>query len=96
MNVPTMMNSFSGLSFGCKDPNLKFVGKFHLQPTEEEISKSLHYLFSKATSEMKHFHKKDFLDKICFEKDGILLCKSRLLEGHRLTEAGGLENLDIV
>ena len=39
-NVPTMMNSFSGLSFGCKDPNLKFVGKFHLQQTEEEISKS--------------------------------------------------------
>ena len=95
-SVPAVKNSFSGLSFGCENPNLRFVGKFHLQPTEEEISRSLHYLFSKATSEMKHFHKKDFLEKICFEKDGILLCKSRLLEGHRLVEAGGLENLDIV
>ena len=102
-NMPKLLSetlrssdSFTGISFGCKDPYLKFVGKYHVQISDEEMSRSLHYLFAKASAELKHFHKKEFLEKIGFERDGIIYCKSRLLEGHRLVEAGGLEGMDIV
>ena len=72
-------DAFYGISFGCKDPNIKFVGKYHAELSDDDISWSLHYLFSKATEELKHFQKKEFLDKISIEKDGILMCRSRLL-----------------
>ena len=87
---------FIGISFGCRDSGLKFVGKYHVQLNDADISSCLFYLFAKATAELKQFQKKDFLDKISFDKQGILMCKSRVLEGQRLTEAGGLENMEII
>ena len=87
---------FCGISFGCKDPNIKFVGKHHVELSDYDISWSLHYLFSKATKELKHFQKKELLDKISIEKEGILMCRSRLLEGQRMMEAGGLEDMKII
>ena len=89
-------DAFCGISFGCKDPNMKFVGKNHVELSDDDISWSLHYLFSKATQELKKFQKKEFLDKISIEKDGILMCRSRLLEGQRMVEAGGLEDMTII
>ena len=68
-------DAFCGISFGCKDPSIKFVGKNHVEVSDDDISWGLHYLFSKATQELKQFQKKELIDKISIEKDGILMRK---------------------
>ena len=96
IGIKKARDPFIGISFGCKDPDVKFLGKHQVELTEEDISRALYYLFEKATAELKHFQKKELLDKISVEKEGILMCKSRLLEGQRLMEAGGLESMEIL
>ena len=84
------------MSFGCKDPSMKFTGKKHVLISSDDISRALGYLFSKASAEVKHFNKAEFLKKISIERNGILFSRSRLLDGQRFQEAGGLEDLNIL
>ena len=84
------------MSFGCKDPSMKFTGKKHVLISSDDISRALGYLFSKASAEVKHFNKSEFLKKIAIERNGILFSRSRLLDGQRFQEAGGLEDLNIL
>ena len=60
--------------------------------TDEALSASLEYVFRKATLEVLKFHDKKAVDKIGEMKDGILYCKTRLIEGQTLRAVGGLEN----
>ena len=54
------------------------------------------YLFITATMEVKHFNKKDYLEKIGFEHNGILYSKNRILEGMEFQNVSGMDmvNLD--
>ena len=54
------------------------------------------YLFRIATDEVKKFNKKEFVEKISIEHNGILYGKNRLLEGMEFTQVSGmnLKNLD--
>ena len=79
------------LEFGMKNPGRKFSGKAHVLLDSSDISVALEYLFKKGTAEVKEFHKRDFLDKIAVERNGILYSRNRILDGQRLSEAGGLE-----
>ena len=83
------------LEFGMKTPGRKFSGKAHVLLDSSDISYALEYLFKKGTAEVKKFHKSDFLDKIAVERNGILYSRNRILDGQRLSEAGGLEELNI-
>ena len=83
------------LEFGMKTPGRKFSGKAHVLLDSSDISFALEYLFKKGTAEVKEFHKSDFLHKIAVERNGILYSRNRILDGQRLSEAGGLEELNI-
>lgn len=47
--------------------------------TEEVVMMALNYFFLKATSEVKQFVDPNTYDKICQEKNGVLLYTSRIL-----------------
>ena len=58
----------------------------------EDISDALNYWFKKGSQEVKHFNKKDMIDKIAVEKQGILFSRSRILDGQRFIIAGGFKH----
>ena len=60
--------------------------------TDEELSASLEHIYKKATKEIFKYHDKKTIDKMGQLKDGILYCKTRLLEGQTLRAVGGLED----
>ena len=84
------------VQFGAKDPGPKFRGDFHVMITDDDQSRALEHLFKKATTEVKAFHKPEFLKKIAVEKDGILYSKSRILDGQRIKVAPGFEDLEFL
>ena len=43
---------------------MNFKGEHHVNLSSEDISYALEFLFKKGTSEVKHFHKNDFIRKI--------------------------------
>jgi len=65
--------------------------KRHLIPklNDEELSEGLHYLYKKATNEV--LNDKKFINKRGIMIDGVLFCKTRVLEGQQLKIVGGLE-----
>ena len=63
--------------------------------SEEDLHLALLYLFRKSSLEVKKFNTQAAIDKIAYEKDGILLSKGRLLEGMNFVETGELGNLNI-
>ena len=52
------------MSFGCKDPGMKFRGDCHVLVTDDDVSKSLEYLFKKGAEEVKKFNKPEFVKRI--------------------------------
>ena len=64
--------------------------------TEDDVSRTMEYLFKKGTNEVKHFNKPEFIKKIAVENKGILFSRSRIMDGQRMSVAEGLENLDFL
>ena len=54
---------------------------------EDDVQRALIYWYTTATKEVKHFVKKETLEKIAVEKCGILFARSRILDGQRLVQA---------
>ena len=86
----------AAVSFGCKKPGLQFKGKYHIVLTDDDLSRSLEYLYKKGTEEVKTFNKPEFLKKIAIESEGILYSRSRILDSQRFQIAGGLEEFDVL
>ena len=61
--------------------------------TDLDRSDALEFIFRTESKIVKKFIPKRKLDKIAFEEDGILYCKSRVLEGQTVKIVGGL-NID--
>ena len=59
--------------------------------TDEELSASLEYIFKKTTQEVIKFNDKKIVDNIGVMKDGVLFCKSRLLESQNVRAVEDLE-----
>ena len=76
-------------------PGRQFSGKYHVIVTDDDISRSMEYYFRVESNLVKKYNKPDLLKKISVEKDGVLMSKSRILDGQRFQEAGGLEDLNI-
>ena len=49
--------------------------------TDKELSASLEYLYKKATKEVLEFNDKKAIEKTAELQDGVLYCRTRLLEG---------------
>ena len=84
------------MSFGVKKPGMQFRGNFHVNLTDDDVSRSLEYLYRKGSAEVLEFNKTEFVNRISVEKDGLLFCKSRILDGQRFQMAGGLEDENIL
>ena len=93
---PVDTHRVAAMSFGSKRPGLQFKGKYHIVLTDDDLSRSLRYLYEKGTEEVKKFNKSEFLKKIAVESYGILYSKSRILDSQRFQVAGGLEENDIL
>ena len=55
----------------------------------DDLNRALDYWFKKATAEVEKFVKPETLSKIGIKKNGIIFCRSRILDGQRFLEAGG-------
>ena len=51
--------------------------------TDEDVSLALQYWYRVGSREVSKFNKKEFIEKATVEKDGILFCKSRIMDGQR-------------
>ena len=58
---------------------------------DEDISLALEYWYKTGSREVNKFNKKEFIDKAAVEKNGILLCKSRIIDGQRFITTGGYD-----
>ena len=47
------------------------------------MSKSLNYWYKKATKEVEHFVKPETVNRVGVKKDGVLYCRSRIMDGQR-------------
>ena len=62
--------------------------------TEEDLSLALEDIFTRASKEVRHFTDAKLLDKIAMEENGILMCKTRILEGQEMQVFGELANVE--
>ena len=83
------------MSFGVKKPGMQFKGNYHINLTDDDVSRSLNYLYKKGSEEVRRFNKNDFVRKLSIDKNGILFLKSRILDGQRFQIAGGLEDMNV-
>ena len=79
-----------------KRPETIFKGKHFVEVTEDDLSWSLHYLFSKASLEVKKFYSSDFIKKIAVERNGLLVSRKRILDCQRFQSAGGFEDKNLI
>ena len=59
-----------------------------VQVDDEDVSRALVYWYSKATEEVWMYVKKDVIKRSGVEKEGILFCRSRILDGQRFLKTG--------
>ena len=52
-----------------------------------DIERALVYWYSKATREVKNHYSAEYVAKVGVEKEGILFCRSRIIDGQRLLQA---------
>ena len=57
------------------------------------MSNGLEYIYRKTTAEVIHFNGDKLADKIGIMVDGVLYCKSRLMDDQQLRAVGGLEDI---
>ena len=73
------------------------LGLYTLAPSKVKENivypEALEYLYKKATAEILQFYDKKTINKIGVMKDGIMYCKSRILESQTLRAVGELENV---
>ena len=86
---------FAGLSWTSQKVSLgenaqNRPGVCQISINEDDVQRSLIYWYSKATAEVKHFVRKETVEKIAVEKENILMSRSRILDGQRLIQAAEL------
>ena len=63
--------------------------------SDKDVTRALVHWYSKATVEVKKFIKPATLSKIAVEKDGILFCRTRILDSQRFLNAGEFDDDNI-
>ena len=87
-NQPVNVSRFSASSFYSetivKSPESPII-------TDIDRDNALEYIFRTETKIVKEFVPKNKLEKIAFEENGVLYCKTRILEGQTVKVVGGLQ-----
>ena len=86
----------ANIRWGTKNSLLQFKSEIKLTVSDNDLSYSLEYMFKRVTIEVKHFVKPEKIGKMSFEKDKILFCRSRLLDGQRFIMTSGLEETNLL
>ena len=60
-----------------------------------DISLALQYWYKTGSKEVIKFNKKEFIEKAAVEKNEILFCKSRIMDGQRFITTAGLNEDNI-
>ena len=65
--------------------------------TASEVKRALVYWYEKATWEVKNYNKKETIERLGVEKDNLLFCRTRILDGQRFLQTGefGEESLGL-
>ena len=84
----SMSNWFAGICGGAEKPLMRFKGTAELHIDDEDIALALEYWYKLGSKEVVKFNKKEFLMKAAVEKNGILFCRSRILDGQRFITTG--------
>ena len=100
-NLPKkIVSEFVGQTFNVKEKaSTKFASSSEKIVTinEAEVKRAILYWVDKATWEVKSFNKKETIERLGFEKEGILFCRSRIMDGQRFLQTGefGEENFGL-
>ena len=86
---PELENQFAGISWGASKPLFSSREQVVMHITDEDISMALEYWYTKGTREVIKYNKKEFLDKSAVLRNGILFCRSRIMDCQRFITAGG-------
>ena len=62
--------------------------------TEEDLSLALEDIFTRASREVQYFTDAKLLDKIPEDDNGILICKTRIMEAQELEALGELATVE--
>ena len=84
-------DQFMGICWGAEKPLTSFIGDAELDIDDEDISLALEYWYKKGSKEVVQFNKKEMVAKVAVEKESILYCRSRIMDGQRFISAGGFE-----
>ena len=84
-------DQFMGICWGAEKPLASFIGDAELDIDDEDISLALEYWYKKGSKEVVQFNKKEMVAKVAVEKESILYCRSRIMDGQRFISAGGFE-----
>ena len=76
-----------------KEKQLLSLKRRYFALTEEDLSRSLDYMFKKASEEVTRYSDRAKLDEIAVRIDNVLYLKSRILEHQTLKAVGGLEDI---
>ena len=63
----------------------------NIDSEDEHISLALNYLFKKGSAEVREFNSKTYIKKHTIEKNGILLSRSRMVDGLNFQDIGELK-----
>ena len=85
MNDQTM-----GMSWGREKSSQRSSTLMVANVTERDLQNSLRYWYLKGSEEVEFFSKPETISKVAIKKEGILYSRSRIMEGQRLVEVGGL------
>ena len=75
-------NSKAGAPDNASGPVMRF--------DDSDAARSLQYWYSKATQEVEKFVKPETVARVGVKKNGVLYCRSRILDGQRVINAGDI------
>ena len=75
---------YAGICRGAENPPSNNKGQADVHIKDEDISLPLQYWYRTGSREVVKFNKKEYVEKVTEEKNGILLCKSRIMDHGRV------------
>ena len=81
---------YAGICRGAENPLSNNKGKADVHIKDEDISLALQCWYMTGSKEVVKFNK-EYVAKVTEEKNGILLCKSRIMDGQRFITTAGFD-----
>ena len=86
----SVISWYASICRGAEKPLSHFRGRAVMDIPDKDISFALQYWYKTGSKEVIKFNKKEFIEKAAVEKNKILFCKSRIMDGQRFITTAGL------